>query len=78
MNLLSLSLKCSSHLAFCVSQDSDELSLLDSESLAVMRQFNDGNQFARNCLAVAEPLECFVTFSRSKSVFSFWHFNEVT
>ncbi len=77
MNLLNLNLRCSSKLLFCVHQDSDTISLLDSDSLAVLKTFHDPNQFSKNCLAVAEKYASFVTFAKNKSVFSFWTFDDV-
>ncbi len=77
MNLLNLSLRCSSKLLFCVHQDSDLISLLDSESLAVLKTFQDPNLYSKNCLVVAENYSSFVTFAKNKSVFSFWTFDDV-
>ena len=74
---MNLNLNMNSTVLMAMAENSDELLLLNPESLSVIKSFKDPNMFQRNGVALSESLQEFVSLAKNKSVVSYWTIGNV-
>ena len=78
MESLNFSISASSKLIIAVPKESNVLQVLDANSLSPIKTYKDNNNIDHRCVAIAPAFHSFITYSLSKTIFSYWTFDAVS
>jgi len=77
MESIHFSVSVSSKLLIAVPKESNVIQILDSNSLNPVKTYKDNNNIDPKCIAIASNFHTFITYSLSKTIFSYWTFDSV-